>query len=141
MATNAWRYSGTIVLFKSALHSSTRRLHSATVPSGVDEVVIEAFFVILFIDNSLAFCCLAILRIVATVSTCPSDAQARSLSSRDSSSNDNIPGYVNIFSLTATVAPETPPGFMDRGAPWTEVRRLARGTHVAALIEPPEANC
>jgi hypothetical protein len=115
-------------------------LHSATVPSGVDEVVIEAFFVILFIDNSLAFCCLAILRIVATVSTCPSDAEARSLSSRDSSSNDNIPGYVNIFSLTATVAPETPSGFMDRGAPW-KVPRLARGTHVAALIEPPEVNC
>src|SRR6478609_16684 len=109
MAINAWRYSGTIVFFKSALHSSTRRLHSATVPYGVDEVAIEAFLVIYRHFRSV--CCLAILSVVATVSTSPSDAQARPLSSRDSSSNEYIPGYVNIFSLNATVTPETPPGF------------------------------
>jgi hypothetical protein len=40
------------------LHSSTRRLHSATVPSGVDEVVIKASLVRLFIDNSAAFAAL-----------------------------------------------------------------------------------
>jgi hypothetical protein len=45
MADNAWRYSGTVVLSKSAWHSSTRRLHSAMVSPCVDEIVIRVSFV------------------------------------------------------------------------------------------------
>src|ERR1700688_1994411 len=65
MADNAWRYSGAIVLSKSALHSLTRRRHSATVSSGMDEVVIRASVVSMYYRQFRAFTAIAIPIIVA----------------------------------------------------------------------------
>jgi hypothetical protein len=66
MAINAWRYSGTIVFCKSALHSLTRRLHSAMVSSGVDEVVIKASLVSMYYRQIPAFTAIAIPNMPAT---------------------------------------------------------------------------